>query len=147
MRKSILNLLHGRLISKCSFAITNQLKALLMQCAFLYCLGMCRLGAWGCRIPNIFKLARKLVNRQPCWKRFDNSIFCDLLFFSSNSCSIGQNTPSLQQKVSQDITACTLLCGIALNYGTEDEFFQFLTFGDDLQLRLHINPTIKLKIH
>ena len=31
--------------------------------------------------PTVFKFARKLVKRQPCCKRVDNSIFCDLLCF------------------------------------------------------------------
>ena len=44
--------------------------------------------------PNIFKLTKKLVKRQPCWKRAGNSNFCDLFFcLSNNSWSIGQKAP------------------------------------------------------
>ena len=51
-------------------------------------------GRGGRHAPNIFKFAKKLVKRQPCWKRVGNSNFCDLLFcLSNNSWSIGQNAP------------------------------------------------------
>ena len=61
-------------------------------------------GRGGATPTNIFNCAKKLIKRQPCWKRVGNSNFCDLIFLSDNSWSIGQNTPPLQQ-VSWHITA------------------------------------------
>ena len=58
----------------------------------------------GLTSPNVFKLAAKLVKRQTCWKRVENSNFCDFIFLSKNSWSIGQNSRSPQEKVSRHIT-------------------------------------------
>ena len=41
---------------------------------------MCRLESWGHHAPNIFKFGKKLVERQPCWKRVGNSNFSDPIF-------------------------------------------------------------------
>ena len=53
--------------------------------------------------PNILKIARKVVRRKPCWKRFGKSIFWDL-FVLVTIISQLVKTPLPQQKVSQQIT-------------------------------------------
>ena len=54
------------------------------------------MGAWGHRNPNIFKFVRKLVKVKHAGRELATAFSVTVFVFSTNSWSIGQNTPPPQ---------------------------------------------------
>ena len=69
----------------CQLASSILVKVFFLQISLLLARDVHIGGVGGRHAPNIFKFAKTLVKRQPCWKRVGNTTFCDLIFLSNNS--------------------------------------------------------------